>query len=355
MYSTVQLQSALEVLATQEQELGADHPELIRNLDRVAEISHALSRHSEAESFYRRALRIKRQTAGYPKPELLTSLHRLAVLYRIQEKFAQAEEIYLETLTLSEMIYGADHNEVATRINYLAGLYNASEYYAKAEQCLLRSLKIYQANTGVESYVSGLCLLGLALVCVHEGKQSEAQTYYAKAADILRSDVKVELAGKLISLALVYFGQERYTDAEVLLRHALVLDEEALWSYHPLVPVSLMILGDLCAAQGLFNEAEIAYRSAIEKQVNGLGEQQAALLDSLEKLARFYTARDRREEAAPLVERAVSIAVELYGPSDMRTANWFAKCAMLHDRLGMGSKANVLRQQAMEIKRRAQQ
>jgi tetratricopeptide (TPR) repeat protein len=353
MYSNVQLQSALQVLATQEQELGADHPELIRNLDQVAEISHALSRHSEAENFYRRALRMKRQTAGYSKPELLASLHRLAVLYRIQEKFDLAEDLYLETLTLSETLYGPDHNEVATRVNYLAGLYNARKDYAKAEQCLLRSLKIYQANTGLESYISGLCLLGLALVCVHEGKQSEAQTYYAKASDILHSDVKVELAAKLISLALVYFGQERYGDAEVLLRHALVLDEESLWSYHPLVPVSLQILGDLCAAQGLFLEAEYAYRSAIEKQINGLGEQQAALLDSLEKLARFYIARDRREEATPLVERAVSIAVELYGSSDMRTAAWFIKCAMLHDRLGMGQKATVLRQLAMEIKRRA--
>jgi tetratricopeptide (TPR) repeat protein len=353
MYSTVQLQSALQILANQEQELGADHPELIMNLDRVAEISHALSRHNEAEVFYRRALRMKRQAPAYPKQELLLSLHRLAVLYRIQEKFDLAEDIYLESLTLAQTLYGPEHNEVATRINYLAGLYNARQDYAKAEQCILRSLKIYQANTGVESYVSGLCLLGLALVCVHEGKQSEAQTYYAKAADILHSDVKIELAGRLISLALVYFSQERYNDAEVLLRHALVLDEEALWSYHPLVPVSLQILGDLCAAQGLFMEAEIAYRSAIEKQVNGLGEQQAALLDSLEKLARFYTARDRREEAAPLIERAMSIALELYGPSDMRTAAWLTKCALLHDHLGMGQKATVLRQQAMEIKRRA--
>jgi Tfp pilus assembly protein PilF len=353
MYSTPKLQTAMQVLAKQEHELGLDHPELIRNLDAVAEISHALSRYDEAESFYRRVLRLKRQLPGHSKEDLLRSLHRLAVLYRIQEKFDLAEDVYLDALTLAETLYGPDHNEVATRLNFLAGLYNARGDYAKSEKCILRSLKIYQTNLGTESYATGLCLLGLSVICVHENKHGEAQTYFAKANDILHSDLNLGLSGRLISLAMVYFRQERYVEAEVLLRHALVLDEESLWSYHPLVPASLQILGDLCAAQGLFIEAEFAYQSAIEKQINGLGEHQAALLDSLEKLARFYTARERLEDAAPLIERAVAIAFELFGPADVRTSNWLNKCAVLNDRLGLVQKATALRLQATEIQRRS--
>ncbi|NEO96258.1 MAG: tetratricopeptide repeat protein [Moorea sp. SIO3G5] len=76
----------------------------------------------------------------------------------------------------------------------------------------------------------------------------------------------------LNNLALLYYNQGRYSDAEPLYLQALDLMKQLLGQNHPLVATSLNNLAGLYDNQGRYSEAEPLYRQALEIAVQQLGE-----------------------------------------------------------------------------------
>jgi tetratricopeptide (TPR) repeat protein len=331
--SSVELESLKAQLSDRELTLGSEHASLLADLDKIASMCHALSRYEDAEVYYRHSLRIRRYASEINEEELIGNLHRLAVLYRIQLKFHHAEDAYSEALILAEKLYGSSDMKTATHMNYLAGLFTVCGKHEKAERLIMRSVQIYEDNIGEGNFYTGVCYLGLAILHRRDGRMDTANKFYKLASDIVRSDATAGLSTKLIGLAVIYFGKGNYDEADVLLRQALILDEEQLWTYHPLVPVSLTIIGDLCQSQGLYAEAENAYKDSLDKQIRALGLNQLSTLDSLEKLSSFYERRNRLPEAETLRERNVEVCANLLGPDDERTIKSKAKLAALKDRI----------------------
>ena len=58
-------------------------------------------------------------------PEVIKHLNKLAELYRVRGKYDQAEPLYIKALKISEEVLGQNHPDVVTCRNNLAGLYEA--------------------------------------------------------------------------------------------------------------------------------------------------------------------------------------------------------------------------------------
>lgn len=80
-------------LATQEQELGPNHPNTATSLNNLALLYHTQGKYTQAEPLYQRALAICEHELGPNHPDTATSLNNLAALYRNQGKYTQAEPL----------------------------------------------------------------------------------------------------------------------------------------------------------------------------------------------------------------------------------------------------------------------
>lgn len=264
----------------------------------------ARGKYAEAEHFYRLALWNETRELGPEHVDLIVPLHKLGIICRIQEKNDEAAGLYCQALLLSELHYGPRHLLVATRLNFLAGLYSGMGANRMAEHLLSRSLEIYREKLTGDHPVIGLLYLGLALVSRRLGKNAQADEYYQQALNLRAQQVSADTAENLIGLAESLYGQGRYDDSELVLRHALILAEEAICPDHPFIA------------------------------------------DSLERLAAWNIAQGQTKIAAKLYERALIMRCHLFADSNYELKSTYSKYAQIMRNLGEAARAEELLQLA---------
>jgi len=112
----------------------------------------------------------------------------------------------------------------------------------------------------------------------------------------------------LNNLALVYYWQGRYEEAEPLYKQSLSLSQEVLGEHHPHVAQGINNLAALYSSQGRYEEAEPLYKQALSLSQEILGERHPHVATSIHNLAGLYSSQGRYEEAEPLYVRALQIA-----------------------------------------------
>jgi tetratricopeptide (TPR) repeat protein len=133
----------------------------------------------------------------------------------------------------------------------------------------------------------------------------------------------VELVGTALNnLALLYYAQGRYAEAEPLYKRGLAIYEKALGPDRPDVGTALNSLAELYRAQGRYPEAEPLYKRAIDIIEKALGPDHLDVGISLNYLARLYFDQGRYAEAEPLLKRALDLIEKALGPDhpDVSTA-----------------------------------
>ncbi len=115
------------------------------------------------------------------------------------------------------------------------------------------------------------------------------------------------LATSLNNLAVLYYAQGKYTEAEPLIERALAIREKALGPEHTDVGQSLNNLALLYHAGGRYSEAEPLYKRALAIWENVLGPEHPEVATSLNNLAALYQAQGKYGEAEPLYRRSLAI------------------------------------------------
>jgi tetratricopeptide (TPR) repeat protein len=115
-----------------EKALGAEHPDLIGNLNSLSALYRNCGKYYEAESFCQRALAIVEKSLGPDHPDAAIILASLALLYRHRGKHAEAELFYKRALAVVEKALGPDHPETADGLTNLAMLYISEDRYSEA-------------------------------------------------------------------------------------------------------------------------------------------------------------------------------------------------------------------------------
>jgi tetratricopeptide (TPR) repeat protein len=293
---------------------GADHPDHAHAIQIQGAILAARGELAAALRRFDQALAI---FARYPDEPLVRAMDRRAcaevadLLIKLG-RFAEAEAL-LQTL-LEEN--AAEDEDTAFEIeirNLLGVCLRLDGRHGEAESAYTRALDLAE-KTGRR--VPATLLHNLAGLASARGDHATAE-HRARAALARRREdgqsgfaIAVELCGLGDALA----GQARFDEAESAYREALDLYARSEQPDHPEVAYALHNLADTLVEQGRAAEAERAYRQSLARKERCFGGDHLEVAASLNNLAALLFENGRGEEARALGRRAVAIARRTLAP-----------------------------------------
>jgi tetratricopeptide (TPR) repeat protein len=164
---------------------------------------------------------------------------------------------------------------------------------------------------------------------------------------------KLELTS-LEEMALVYWHQSRFDEAEPLYRRALAIRENAVGPEHPDVLQSLNNLAELYRAQGKYSEAEPLHERALAIRERAQGPDRPDVLQSLNNQAVLYQGQGRYAEAEPLYQRALAIVENYRDASTPTVATILENYAALLRETEREDKAEELEARAKAIRAKSE-
>lgn len=297
-----------KALAEAESKVGKESTELCPILDELGTLYHVDGLYAKAELLHKRSADILAKS-GTPE-QLCEALSRLGLLYRAEEKFDDAEAVYLRALAiLDEKPENARLR--AARLSCLAGLFVQRKQFDQAQELLKKASDLYDQSVGEQNSFSRFCNLAIAWICGKQGKHSEAEDALSKSQVGLGEVSKDDRA--LLELANAYYQQNRLAEVEMIVNQVVLADEERVWPDHPRVGQAYHDRGELFRAQGLYNDAEKAYKRAIEIRQKVLGIAHPELAYSALSLAAMYLSQNRNAEAEPVLKLALKTRVRAFG------------------------------------------
>lgn len=110
------------ILATEQSELGPDHPSLASTLNTQGTLAATRGRNEEALELYRRALAIRRVALPAGHPALGVVLSNMGVAYQELGDTAEARDSYAQALAILQAAHGPGHPDVANLATALKAL-----------------------------------------------------------------------------------------------------------------------------------------------------------------------------------------------------------------------------------------
>ena len=120
-------------------------------------------------------------------------------------------------------------------------------------------------------------------------------------------------ASTIVFLAQLYCGQDRFAEAEGLLKRALLNQEKAYGKNHGYVAMILDQLAEAYIGQNRYDEAEAVTKRSLAINEKGAGATTATMLSTLEVLADINYRQKRYREAESLMQRALGITRSAFG------------------------------------------
>ena len=224
-------------LAIREKTLGPSKPEVAQTLNDLARLYTTQGRYVDAEPLYKRSLTIYEKSLGPNHPNVAIPLTNFATLYTAQGRYADAEPLYKRSLAIQEKALGSDHPDVANSLSELAALYSKQGQYADAEPLYKRSLAINEKSFGPGH--PECCEINEQFRRCYIAPKVDTRMPSRSTSDRWRSMRKSlgpdhpDVATSLNNLALLYYEQGRYADAEPLYKRSLAIREKAVGPDHP--------------------------------------------------------------------------------------------------------------------------
>ena len=191
---------------------GADWDQLhLAALVRLGEALRLLGHFVEAEDALKRAVQLA-DTCHPPDPiNRAMALNGLGIVFKDTQRFEQAGHHYQQALTLLEQTLGQNDLELAPLFHNLAGLEHAQDHFVEGEPVVRRALELRGAHEGLET---------------------------------------TGAAGDLAVLGALLLGQQRYDEAETVLKRSLAIWQGRYGRHHYEVAVVRHNLAALYQARG---------------------------------------------------------------------------------------------------------
>lgn len=140
--------------------------------------------YAQAESYWLRALDMRKQVFSPTHPEVAAALNRLADVYYQKGDTAKAQEHYAQGLALLKQAVGEEHINVAYSLNGLAKTAQKQQEYAKAATLFQDALKLRRKLVGEHHPDISETLGLLATLHQEKGESQQALTYQMQANEI---------------------------------------------------------------------------------------------------------------------------------------------------------------------------
>jgi tetratricopeptide (TPR) repeat protein len=240
----------------------SNDPDITLVLNNLAELLRESGRYKEAESLYRRALKIDKDTYGFTSQEVSTDLNNLALLLEAIGQYEEAEQLSRDALQIDTDIYGENHHRVAKDLSSLAIIIEHRNCLGDAEEFYLRALQINEDTFGQNHPEVSRDLNNLALLYEATNRSKEAESLYNRALRIDKDcELKPDLARDLNAIAGLYANTKRGKKAEQYYRRALKIYEKHNGVNSLEVAIVSRNLATLLCDNKRFIEAEILFLS----------------------------------------------------------------------------------------------
>ena len=151
--------------------------------------------------------------------------------------------------------------------------------------------------------------LGFFLNTLARWNESECELREALQEALELADQEL-LSEALNNLATLLQATNRLSEAELLYRRALAINEQSYGPDHPTVATDLNNLAELLRATNRHSEAEPLYRRALAINEQSYGPDHPSVATTLNNLALLLYSTNRLSEAEPLSRRMVEIFVQ---------------------------------------------
>ncbi len=233
-------------------EFGAESPEVVEALIRLATINQQLGRLDDAERNLEQALRISEQALGNRHPELVPLLEFLATIDREQGDLDNAAARISRVLSIELAIYGEHNDVVVTTLGELRDLYEESGQTDKQleMEARIRAAGEFTRNLGAlddddprrysakDGYATVRVFYGTNRV--PSGKSKPAQFYGKRRGELDVGYVDVSIpethkygeleAESRFSIYTYLLGEEAKKRRYVILQSVVPLDQEAYYA-----------------------------------------------------------------------------------------------------------------------------
>lgn len=207
---------------------------------------------------------------GEHSKERLFCLIELATLYEIQGRYQEAILQYAGAIDALPHLGGAGSPMMAELMLKRASCREPLGEYADAEAEARAATDIIAAKLGSTHLQMGRAACVIARACGHQGKWEQAEQWANRALTIMKSNddfAPGERTDAYLSLMLVYKQQERYAEAEQVIRGALAEslrpgDGEQADRERADAMIRLSALAFILWSSGKHDEADSAYRQA---------------------------------------------------------------------------------------------
>ena len=163
---------------------------------------------------------------------------------------------------------------------------------------------------------------GLVETLLYLGAAQYQQAEYRAASDSFRTALALHKEEPILLswLGSSLMATANWTEAEALIRRALIIDEKSYGPEHPDVAISLDNLAVLLKVTNRLAEAEPLMRRALTIEETSYGPDHPEVATTLNNLAQLFKATNRSAEAEPLMRRALAIDEKSYGPDHPKVA-----------------------------------
>jgi non-specific serine/threonine protein kinase/serine/threonine-protein kinase len=318
----------VRAIAISEKIYGPHHPAVASKLAALGGIYGRQGRLDESLALLERALAIRERVYGPEHAMSAAVAKNVGLTLVLMGEYEKARLSLERTLAIERKTLGPDHPQTAWTERRLGSLYMRRGDLAAAEASYRRALASTEKTVGLEHIEAVDGLRGLAKVAVERGRLEEADELLARAMAVAEkaSATNPEISTVAKTLGELRLRQRRFADSEQALERARSMFPPT----HPAQVETLVLLGDVQAAQARLAEAEALYRQglAVAEKAHGGSHPDVAL--ALHGLGTTLSRRGEAEEAAGCLARALAIRRQVLGgqnPDTRKTARAYAALA----------------------------
>jgi tetratricopeptide (TPR) repeat protein len=206
--------------------LSKDHPDLADSLYGLGWFYLERGVYAEAEPLLKQALAIWEQKQD--KREAAEGLDALSLLYRAKGNLAEAERYLGLAWEIHSDFTERDRLSVAYHLENV-GLLHSDQNPSEAELAYKSAVSIWTKALGIDHPTRAFGLSNLAFFYYKQGRLNDAATLFIEALAIQQAlPYSPGLARTLYGLARIYTDQQKYVEAEALLKQAVAIQEKAI-------------------------------------------------------------------------------------------------------------------------------
>jgi serine/threonine protein kinase len=217
-----------ETLKLAKARLDADHPITLDSMNNLGTCYLAARKLDQALPLLEETLKLVKARLDADHPLTLTTINNLATAYLAARKLDRALPLLEETLKLAKARRGADHPQTLTTMNNLAAAYLAARKPDQA-MTLLREAAAGIEKRRFQHQYAELIVKGLINGYEWHKQFDQGESWRRKWLAVVKERSGAEsvpYVGELEALGLNLLRQQKWTDAEPVLRDCLAIREK---------------------------------------------------------------------------------------------------------------------------------